>query len=100
MSKGSSSENPRSTWNFLWRDKADLDRLIWLLSIDDHGLVWLHIYELLPDFFYGVQGKFLIFFLLTLCPQRVRIKTANHASLRRGVRIHLGTLLHEQELVF
>ena len=61
MSKGSSSENPRSTWNFLWRGKTDLDRLIWLLSIDDHGLVWLHIYELLPDFFYGVQGKFLNF---------------------------------------
>ena len=62
MSKGSSSENPRSTWNFLWRGKTDLDRLIWLLSIDYHGLVWLHIPALLPDFFYGVQGKLLNFF--------------------------------------
>src|SRR5438034_11397974 len=64
MSKGSSSENPRSTWNFLWRDKTDLDRLIWLLSIDDHGLVWLHISALIFDLLYGVQGKFLVFFHL------------------------------------
>src|SRR6266516_1468367 len=61
MSKGSSSENPRSTWNFLWRGKTDLDRLIWLLSIDDHGLVWLHIYELIFDLLDRFQGKFLIF---------------------------------------
>jgi hypothetical protein len=46
----------------LWSGKTDLDGLIWSLRIYDHGLVRLHIYALLPDLFYGVQGKFLNFF--------------------------------------
>jgi hypothetical protein len=42
--------------------KTDLDRLIWFLRIHNHGLGRLHIHELVLDFFYGFQGKFLGFF--------------------------------------
>jgi hypothetical protein len=45
----------------LRRRKTDLALRIWFLRIHDHGLVRLHIYELVIDLFYGFQGKFLIF---------------------------------------
>jgi hypothetical protein len=42
----------------LRRRKTDLDPRIWFLRVPDHGLVWLHIQELVIDLFYGFQGKF------------------------------------------
>ena len=42
----------------LRRRKTDLDPRIWFLRIHDHGLVWLHIHDLVIDLFYGFQGKF------------------------------------------
>ena len=103
MSKGSSSENPRSTWNFLWRGKTDLDRLIWLLSIDDHGLVWLHIYELIFDLLDRFQGKFLIFSHFKFMPPAPSIDHGGNRLRRRGylflyqrdLRLRL-LMLHEQ----
>jgi hypothetical protein len=38
--------------------QTDLDPRIWFLRVPDHGLVWLHIHELVVDLFYGIQGKF------------------------------------------
>jgi hypothetical protein len=45
----------------LRRRKTDFDPRIWFLRIHDHGLIWLHIHDLVIDLFYGFQGKFLVF---------------------------------------
>jgi len=42
--------------------EADRDRRIGLLHIHDHGVVRLHIYELVFDLLVRVQAKFLRFF--------------------------------------
>jgi len=46
----------------LRRSEADLDRRIWWLRIHDHGVVRLHIHELVFDLPDRLQAKFLRFF--------------------------------------
>jgi hypothetical protein len=47
-----------SDFHRLRRRKTDLVLRICFLRIHDHGLVRLHIHELVIDLFYGFQGKF------------------------------------------
>ncbi len=67
----------------LGRGKTDLDRRVWLLSVHDYGLRWLHLHELVFDLFYGLQGKFLIFSHFEFAPPSPGIDERGH-GLRRG----------------
>src|SRR4029453_6802781 len=79
-------ESEFSWW--LRRRKTDLDPRIWFLRIHDYGLVWLHIYELVIDLFYGFQGKFLIFSHFKLPASAPCINESGH-GLRRGSDLFL-----------
>src|SRR6266480_7193351 len=86
----------------LRRRKTDLDPRIWFLRIHDHGLVWLHINELVIDLFYGFQGKFLIFSHFEFPATTPRINESGH-GLRRGGDfaldqrdLHVGLLMFEE----
>ena len=82
-----------SDFHRLGRRKTDLDPRIWLLRIHDHGLVWLHIYELVIDLFYGFQGKFLVFSSFELPASAPGINESGH-RLRRSSDL----FLHQRDL--
>jgi hypothetical protein len=93
-----------SDFHRLRRRKTDLDPRIWFLRIHDHGLVWLHIYELVIDLFYGFQGKFLVFSHFEFPAATPCIDESGHRLGRGGdLFLHqgdlrMGILVFEEQL--